>query len=61
MRCKGHTRGARASDVCKGLIFCLFIDIILMIINMIWCKGLNERCKGLNEWCKGRNEWCKGL
>ena len=32
-----------------------------MIINMIWCKGLNERCKGLNEWCKGRNEWCKGL
>ena len=34
---------------------------ILRIINMIWCKGLNERCKGLNEWCKGRNEWCKGL
>ena len=34
---------------------------ILRIINMIWCKGLNERCKGLNEWCKGHNEWCKGL
>ena len=60
MRCKGHTKGARASDVCKGLIFCLF-TYILMIINMIWCKGLNEKCKGLNEWCKGHNEWCKGL
>ena len=30
---------------------------ILRIINMICCKGLNERCKGLNEWCKGL--WCE--
>ena len=52
---------------CKGL-WCVqgphLLSIylyILRIINMIWCKGLNERCKGLNEWCKGHNEWCKGL
>ena len=38
LRCKGHMRGARASDLCKGLIFCLF-TYILMIITMIWCKG----------------------
>ena len=42
LRCKGHMRGARASDLCKGLIFCLF-TYILMIITMIWSKGLNAQ------------------
>jgi hypothetical protein len=40
-------RGARASDVCKGHIFCLYAKI-LMINSIIWCKGLNWRCKGLS-------------
>ena len=34
-------------DVCKDLIFCLS-TYILMIITMIWCKGLNERFKNLS-------------
>ena len=40
-------RVARASDVCKGHIFCLYTKI-LMINSIIWCKGLNQRCKGLS-------------